>query len=67
MKYLLNSALAVLLGSLLILGCGGGESSDILNPDNGSPTVQMGAIIDGNFVDGQLALSLPHGEVLAAG
>ena len=67
MKYLLKSALAVLLGSLLILGCGGGESSDILNPDNGSPTVQMGAIIDGNFVDGQLALSLPHGEVLAAG
>ena len=66
MKYLLNSALAVLLGSLLILGCDSGESSDILNPDNGSPTVQMGAIIDGNFVDGQLALSLPHGEVLAA-
>ncbi|MDL1962786.1 MAG: hypothetical protein LWW98_00350 [Deltaproteobacteria bacterium] len=80
MKYLLNSALAVLLGSLLIFGCSSSsdESSNILNSnnrvadilnsdDNDAPTVQMGAIIDGNFVDGQLALSLPPGEVLAAG
>ena len=68
MKYLLNSALTVLLGCLLIFGCSGDDSSGILNPDdNGSPTVQMGAIIDGNFVDGQLALSLPTGDVLAAG
>lgn len=79
MKYLLNSALTVLLGCLLIFGCSDGGDSGILGPDrggssnisgsddNGSPTVQMGAIIDGNFVDGQLALSLPPGEVLAAG
>lgn len=47
MKYLLNRALAVLLGSLLILGCSGDDSSDILNlDDNDSPFVQIGASID---------------------
>ncbi|MCK5507173.1 MAG: Ig-like domain-containing protein [Desulfobacterales bacterium] len=81
MKYLLNIALVVLLGSLLLLGCSssGDESSGILSPDdgensnisgsdeNGLATMQMGAIIDKTFVDGQLALSLPDGETLATG
>jgi hypothetical protein len=79
MKYLLNSVLAVLLAGLLIFGCSGGESSDLLgtddrveadiqdSDDNGSATVQMGAMIDGDFIEGRLALSLPDGETLATG
>jgi hypothetical protein len=79
MKYLLNSVLAVLLAGLLIFGCSGGESSDLLgtddrveadiqgSDDNGSATVQMGAMIDGDFIEGRLGLSLPDGETLATG
>ena len=72
MKSFSNCFIAmVLLLCLVFVGCGGGGDSDLSVGDNpegegGTIGVRMGAVIDGNFIDGRLSTGLGSGEILAA-